>query len=174
MRATLLAAAFALGLAGCKYFKDAPEVVDPPAGTAVIAQLDRGACFGPCPVYSLTVFADGTVIYDGTTHVKVTGRRSRVLKPPQLDQLVASFERHGFAGMAASYEKTDAEDPPTISLTYRGKIVNRAPGDPRTPPALLAIEDELEHLTGAEEWTGIDSKIRKREEKERYEKAKRF
>ena len=170
MRAALLLSV----LAGCKYFQDPAPVVDPPDSVERVAQLDRGGCFGPCPVYSVSVFADGTVIYDGTTHVKVTGRRSRKLKPPELDQIVAAFERHGFAKMESSYEKTEVEDPPTISVTYRGKIVSRAPGDPRTPPDLLAIEDELEFLTGAEEWTGIDSKIRKQKEKERYDKAKRF
>lgn len=156
--------------ASCRYFRDTPKVVDPPAGTPVVAQLDRGACFGKCPVYSVAVYQDGTVIYQGDTHVNVTGRRSRMLAKADLERLVQTFESRGFAGMDASYEKSSEEDPPTISLTFRGKTVTRVPGDPRTPPALLELEQELEVVTHADDWTGHVPK----QKKDEMQKKSRF
>jgi hypothetical protein len=159
-----------LAVASCSYFKKPPPVVEPPSGTPVVAQLDRGACFGACPVYSVVVYGDGTVIYAGETHVKVTGRRSRKLGKPALDQIASAFEKGGFASMAASYEKTPEEDPATVSVTFRGKTVVRASGDPSTPDGLYQAEDALETITGIDEWTGLETKARKQER----EKKKHF
>ena len=159
-----------LALASCSYFKKPPPVVDPPEGTPVVAQIDRGACFGTCPVYSVVVYGDGTVIYAGESHVKVVGRRSRKLEKKDLDQLTAAFDKRGFASMDASYEKSSEEDPATISVTFRGKTVIRAAGDPRTPSALLELEDEVESLLKTKDWTGIETKS----QKEQREKSTRF
>ena len=37
--------------------------------------LKRGPCYGPCPVYTVTIYSDGTVHYTGEKFVKVTGHR---------------------------------------------------------------------------------------------------
>ena len=51
------------------------------SGTAqpIRVTLERHACFGACPTYTLTLRGDGSVVYVGGRHVAVTGtRRARL------------------------------------------------------------------------------------------------
>jgi len=36
--------------------------------------LERTECYGFCPIYTLTIQGDGTVVYDGKDFVKTKGR----------------------------------------------------------------------------------------------------
>lgn len=82
-------------LAGC-----APPPADPvlPAGLQVpdpvssafdTASLARTPCFGRCPVYSVTVHADGRVSYQGERWVTSTGEHTGQADPRELEKLHA-------------------------------------------------------------------------------------
>jgi hypothetical protein len=67
----------------------------PVAGPAAAAQAqsityETGPCFGFCPIYRVTVRADGTGLYEGIRHVAVRGQRRFRLTPGQY----RAFARH--------------------------------------------------------------------------------
>ncbi len=47
---------------------------DVPEDKSLIITLERGACYGMCPVYSLTIYGNGKVVYKGDMFVKVAGK----------------------------------------------------------------------------------------------------
>ena len=55
----------------------------------VIITLERTACFGTCPVYTLTMNGDGTVIYEGKDFVKTKGRVEATISQDQIEQLIS-------------------------------------------------------------------------------------
>src|ERR1044072_5001999 len=59
----------------------------------VVITLERGGCFGPCPIYSVTIHGDGTVIYKGKQYVKVEGTRRYKIPKEEVKKLVAEFYR---------------------------------------------------------------------------------
>ena len=42
----------------------------------VVITLERTACFGVCPVYKLTIYGDGRVLYDGIRFVRTEGPKN--------------------------------------------------------------------------------------------------
>ncbi|MEO6038174.1 MAG: DUF6438 domain-containing protein, partial [Saprospiraceae bacterium] len=56
-----------------------PDAVEPAgmlpvAKRSVVASLRRTACFGSCPVFSVEIWSDGQVIWQGERHVARIGR----------------------------------------------------------------------------------------------------
>jgi hypothetical protein len=49
-----------------------PEIQD---WNSLRMTLRRSACFGTCPVYSVEISGDGSVVYTGTSHVLITGEQ---------------------------------------------------------------------------------------------------
>ena len=43
--------------------------------------LQRTACFGACPVYTVSIYADGTVAYNGERFVEVEGTQTGSIDP---------------------------------------------------------------------------------------------
>ena len=58
--------------------------------TAGSITFETGPCFGFCPIYRVTVRADGTGTYEGIRHVAVRGQRRFRLSPAQY----RAFARH--------------------------------------------------------------------------------
>ena len=46
----------------------------------VVITLERTTCFGVCPVYTLTIYGDGRVVYEGTRFVRTEGERTATPK----------------------------------------------------------------------------------------------
>jgi hypothetical protein len=74
-----IAALFAVAVTGgCSTTSIMPTTNVGQAARETIA-VSVGPCFGFCPVYSLALSSDGTVVFDGARHTAVLGeRRTRV------------------------------------------------------------------------------------------------
>ncbi len=97
-----------------------------PEDTKII--LKRGACYGQCPIYMLTISVDGKVVYEGENFVKVFGRQEKTISADKLRQLLEKFSEMDFPGLvekAASLDcGTYTTDVPSteISIVENGKI----------------------------------------------------
>ena len=68
--------------------------------------LERTSCFGICPVYKLTITADGAVVFEGRRHVKQEGTTIRsAISQERLKQLMTEFDRVRFFSLETSYWK---------------------------------------------------------------------
>ena len=128
---------------------DQPHPPDTVPGAMPIATLERTGCYGECPVYRLTVSADGSVVYVGTRWVKVLGRQVYKLSETQLAELQAAFERANFSQLR-DYDKVENTDDDWAHISYRRgsgfKRVRHYHGDNAAPPALSALEDEFDRI----------------------------
>jgi hypothetical protein len=97
----------------------------------VVITLERSQCFGSCPVYSVTIHGDGTVVYKGKRYVKVSGTRRYKIPKEDVKKLVAEFYRIDYFSLKAEYTErvnddgtiTNVTDLPgtTTSITINGK-----------------------------------------------------
>lgn len=141
-----------------------PAVQTPASLEDVLISLERGPCFGTCPVYRLTVDGAGQVRYEGRAHVSVVGRDSAVLPQSEVRRLLDEFDRAGFAQLADQYTAGQpscplyAPDSPTAitSLTQSGatKRVEHDYGCADVPRALTALERLIDDVIGSDRWTG--------------------
>jgi hypothetical protein len=123
-------------------------------GAAV--SLTRAACFGTCPVYTVTVFTDGRVVYDGEAHVSTTGRQEARVTADSVRALVRTLRAEAVLARDARYVDGEAgcgrfvTDGPRFTLVLHADGPRRTlefdagcTGAPRTVPALADAVDRV-------------------------------
>jgi hypothetical protein len=73
-----------------------------------VVSLDRSACFGTCPVYSVEIRADGNAVFAGAEHVKTPGRHNSKLSQSELALLSSALREVKLETMRDQY--VTAED----------------------------------------------------------------
>jgi hypothetical protein len=134
---------------------------------AVTVRLERTACLGSCPAYTVTIHGDGRVEYAGKSHVKVTGARAGRVDPGTIRALVSEFAQAKFLSLPEDYSEekcacrrcTDMASAITELVaggaTHR---VNHYYGCACAPKALFELESAIDKAAGARQWTGDVSK----------------
>src|SRR5262245_18133867 len=74
------------------------------ATTKPVITLERTACFGACPVYSVSIFDDGTVNYNGGDFVSVTGEQTYQIDPETVRQMVQAMVDTGYFEWDEAYQ----------------------------------------------------------------------
>jgi hypothetical protein len=128
---------------------------------SVVISLERGPCFGSCPVYRVTMYGDGTVRYDGMDHVRTRGSQTAVISSGTVKQLVDEIERIGFFTLRDSYTEVSVTDAPTVVLSVaadgKKKRLKHYLGDFKAPKTLEAIETRIDEVAGTGRWTSSTS-----------------
>ena len=128
-------------------------------------RLQRTSCYGPCPVYTVTIDARGTVTYDGERFVRVVGRRRARIDPSIVAGLLARADGIRFFRMRDAYRAvhnpdgsiTVVSDLPTkiVTVTANGrtKTVEDYVG---APDSLAEFEREIDAAAGTKRWVFLD------------------
>jgi hypothetical protein len=155
-----------LALAGCARngSGSAAERASESSASTPAITLERTACFGSCPVYTLSVSRTGEVAYQGKAHVRKLGTAAAKVPPQQVDQLLSELERGGYFDFADRYTSPEpacgryATDSPTTitSVTIRGhtKRIVHDYGCGGAPGALVVLERRIDEALNSGQWTG--------------------
>lgn len=147
-----------------------------PADTLIT--LQRTGCYGSCPSYTLTVAADGTVVFNATAYWAGEGKSSRLkqsgiimskVSQEQVSQLISEFERAGYFSLGDSYTSNDdclggvATDLPSAytSIQVNGRrkaishnygCVDKGGGFVFYPRQLIKLEKRIDEIVNTEQW----------------------
>jgi hypothetical protein len=129
-----------------------------------VITLERTACFGRCPVYTLAVSADGTVQYEGKAHVAHLGVASAQVEPSRIRALLSELEQAGYFSFAERYLASEpacgryVTDSPSVitSVQLQGRIrrIVHDYGCGNAPGALTVLEQRIDDVLGSARWTG--------------------
>jgi (2Fe-2S) ferredoxin len=112
--------------------------------------LERTACLGTCPIYKLSIYGDGRVIYEGIRFVKIEGTVTTTISEEKIKQLVTEFQSIDYFSLNDSYEEFNATDMPSAmtSLTVGGKTktIRHYHGDFSAPKKLTELENKIDHI----------------------------
>jgi len=122
----------------------------------VVITLERTACHGTCPVYALTIYGSGTVIYEGKEFDKTTGEKERNISEEQIRQLVSEFDKIGYFSLSDSYEERTITDAPStitsITIDEKTKSIKHYHGDFSAPELLTELENRIDEITNSAQW----------------------
>jgi NADH:ubiquinone oxidoreductase subunit E len=125
--------------------------------------LERTPCFGACPVYTVTILQDGTVIYEGTDFVTVAGEQTSQITPETVEVMVEAFENAGYFEWNAEYTDQNVTDLPSVttSVTRDGEThqITHYTGDYSAPLVLSFLENWIDEMVGTAAWTGYQQDI---------------
>jgi hypothetical protein len=124
--------------------KDAPE--------AYSITLERTACRGNCPVYSMTVHGDGTIEYEGFLNVPVKGKRIGSISKDSIASFLNAIEKVNVNDLQAKYVKQGVTDMPSVLFkvihtkdgVIRGKSIVDYQGDDTAPESLRMLYNQMD------------------------------
>jgi nucleoid-associated protein YgaU len=114
--------------------------------------LERGACFGRCPMYRVQLFDDGALEFVGERFVAAVGTSTAQLDAAALAKLRARVEGSSFARWKQRYTRPTVTDLPTVQLSWKGKTIVHALGDASAPPELTRLENDVDVLLDTARW----------------------
>jgi uncharacterized protein DUF6438 len=89
---------------------------------SVSVVLERTACFGSCPVYTVKIHGNGQVEYSGKVDVDTIGSRTARIEPDKVRNLVQDFDAVHFLGLHDKYSERCTDMPTAIiSISFDGK-----------------------------------------------------
>lgn len=100
--------------------------VEPTARANVVGAItyETSPCFGACPVYRVTVRADGSGTFAGRAHTAVIGERSFTVTPAQYrafaDHLTPLRPARGSVRLSGEQCRLTATDLPSAEVTWDG------------------------------------------------------
>lgn len=133
-------------------------------GTDDSITLERTACFGTCPMYTLTITSDGAVTFNGRRFTKVTGIARGKISPNDFRQLVSEFEKINYFSLPDSYTPGTPVCPQRITdmpsaitaIHFQGKVksVSHYYGCGNAPALerLTALEKKIDEVAGTQKW----------------------
>lgn len=125
-----------------------------------VITLERSACFGSCPMYKLTIYGNGKVVYEGIEYVKVKGKRTGTISPEDFSRLMNEFQRAQYFDLADSYSggPTDAAYVITsLKIAGKNKTVNHYLASPDAPSKLTELEKKIDGAVKVQRWVGTNA-----------------
>jgi membrane dipeptidase len=141
-----------------------PSVATAQASAAVRVErpfaitLERTACFGTCPVYSVTIRDDGTVTYDGREHTKVQGRQTWKIEPAAAEALAREMLDAGFFDLQDEYRAMVTDHSTTYTALSMGRRRKRIKNYVAGPARLKEIEERIDGVAGTAKYVRGDGR----------------
>jgi hypothetical protein len=124
--------------------------------SSVIVRLERTACYGRCPAYSVEIRGDGSVTYRGTSSVAVVGQRNANISPEVVSRLVEQFRAANFFALEDRYESQITDNPTkvlTLEIGGQKKSVTDYVGlSVGMPSAVAVLENAVDDAAGTRRW----------------------
>jgi len=128
-----------------------------------LVKLERTACFGECPVYTLVIKKDGRVEYEGHEYVFVKGRQTSILKKESVENIEAELVNSKFLKMKSQLDAGSfgcfivATDHSYIiiegSLEKRKKAVSTYLGcNSKQVDAVIELAKYIDDVAGTSKW----------------------
>lgn len=139
-----------------------PAAASRGSDTTLVVALERGPCFGFCPVYSVELFENGRVNFTGTRNVGVVGPASDTISAAAVDSLRRLVSESGFATFDTAYVMDSpgcgqyVTDLPVLVLRAPVnsvvKTVRHELGCRGGPPAIESLAARIDSVTGTAAW----------------------
>jgi len=134
--------------AGCKSAQ--VNTAQPEANGKVLIGFQRTACFGQCPIYGISIYENGMVLYEGVRYVEKTGTYCGTISKKQLAEMIAAFDNAHVFEMQDRYPASTDRPPvdlPSRIITYQKGTQTKRIVDKgiEVPPALIQLETMVDN-----------------------------
>ncbi len=153
----VLFAIFSLFMFSCSSANEQPKIAS--------LHYEAGPCFGFCPMFSMDIDADGTIIYEAIRYTssrsepeKGSGRFKGRLNPAQQAQLQAAISSLNLQNLKSFYGDKGITDLPTSKLRLsmqNGKTAATEDYGQRGTPQLINLYQLLNQFRNEVSWTAV-------------------
>ncbi|WP_242620455.1 DUF6438 domain-containing protein [Senegalia massiliensis] len=120
-------------------------------------KIERTMCYGPCPVYSVTVDKNGNVNYYGEIFVYKTGEYKWKISKKKVEQLNKLINDFGFSSFEYNPDDKFATDQPScittvIYINGKKKEIDHYYGHFLIDDSLTKLENKIERIIGTKKY----------------------
>ncbi len=122
--------------------------------------IERSACFGRCPSYTVTLHANGAVSWEGRSYVIQAGSATAQVPSDAARLLIGEFRKAGFWKLCAKYDRP-VTDVPAALTTVRIGGVQKSVADrvDSAPQWLRELDYQVESLADTHRWIHGDPAV---------------
>ena len=119
----------------------------------IVITMDRTSCFGFCPDYSLTIYGNGTVLYDGHALVATKGKKTASIPKEDVQGLVRKSIEIDYFHFRNSYNASVSDLPTTTTSVTIGNNSKKVINYYGPPENLKQFENMIDAVSTSEKWT---------------------
>ena len=135
----------------------------------LLVTLERTECYGLCPVYKVSIKADGAVTFEGIKNTETKGIAEGKISETQIKDILKEFENADYVNLKDKYDfetcPLAATDNSTVVTTiqidgrkktvshYLGCVEDNEQHTP-FPPKLRELENKIDEIAGTKRWIG--------------------
>jgi hypothetical protein len=127
-----------------------------PRDNAIITMQRHGTANGPFPVYSVTIYGNGTVIYKGIKNVDTSGIQTYQIPKDKARELINGFTNIYYFSLKDKYnDLSNASNLPVVTTSINLNGNTKTVIDDHSsyaPPPLRALEDKIDKLADSKKW----------------------
>ncbi|MEW6604522.1 MAG: DUF6438 domain-containing protein [Thermoproteota archaeon] len=120
-----------------------------------LIRMEKDACDGTCPEYSVEIFENGVIVFEGGDYVAVQGTHTSTISQKELEELIRDFYEIDFFSLENVYGDpfADGAERVEVSALINGtaKTVTADYG-PEVPDELLHLQEKIDEIAGTEKW----------------------
>tara|TARA_Y100001968_G_scaffold332453_1_gene390680 strand:+ start:503 stop:970 length:468 start_codon:yes stop_codon:yes gene_type:complete len=107
-----------------------------------IISIDRGACFGTCPIYLISISSDMNGVYYGKQFVDITGKIKFKLSEEEIKSILKKANEIKFCELEDEYSENISDLPKTYIQIFDKKILDYY-GAPKELKELEELIDKI-------------------------------
>lgn len=135
---------------------DIPSV-RPPKGIDdnLIVRIQKTACFGKCPVFTVEIYRDGKAVYSGVAYTKRKGRFETTIEKEFIQKIHNKAADANFWKLKNTYPDSGnviADIPSTITYIRQGNNGKLITNNYDAPKSLIALEKWLQSEIDNLDW----------------------
>jgi hypothetical protein len=147
MRTIAFVAIVLLSACSCKTTQTAPR-----EKVSSLITFQKTACFGQCPVYTLEIFTDGNITFNGKKNIDKIGTYKKTISQAEVEGLISAFLNADFFNLNKEYTAKKTDLPTTlISFAYQGRM-HWVKDYADAPQVLKNLEKMIEDIVKADGW----------------------
>lgn len=132
----------------------------------VLATLEKGPCYGRCPVFTLTIYENGVVTYEGKRFTEREGLHYRKLDKKEIAEIQEKFRQADFFSFQRVYPSR-LPDLATVTLTFSEDNKSwSVMGKDGRPDKVVALENFLDKIANTGEWISRERDTEKEQVRE--------
>lgn len=122
--------------------------------------MSKTSCRGNCPIYSITLYGNGEISYEGFQNVNTIGRQQGSLQTDSVIAILQELNRMQYYDLKYEYSQQQITDMPSVitQIVYSkngigsSKQVVDYQGDKTTPIELRKLYDRIESMIAQFHW----------------------
>lgn len=120
--------------------------------------MQKGSCFGSCPVYSMSIDKMGYATYDGERFTDKMGKHGMQIAPDKFQAIASAFAEANLATFDDEYPSNIADLPNATIAYVNNSFSKRISGKEERPQKVKDLQSMLEEIAQMDGWISLEPK----------------